>query len=172
MCNWPESTTSLFIASVFAENMGFIAEDLTTNNSVNIFLQWLKGNCQPNYRKVCVCIRMCVFLVLVGYRHAASKRLILSWEIDRHTKVAHKVSFCLKVMPNSTDLLQFFKPLLFFSPVASPNLQTKISFFLLSQQLSFQRECAVSYWSDLHHSHLGMPSTRTILSWWSKASSL
>uniref|UniRef100_A0A7N6AK57 N(4)-(Beta-N-acetylglucosaminyl)-L-asparaginase n=1 Tax=Anabas testudineus TaxID=64144 RepID=A0A7N6AK57_ANATE len=38
-------------ASVFAENMGFIAEDLTTNNSVNIFLQWLKGNCQPNYRK-------------------------------------------------------------------------------------------------------------------------
>ncbi|XP_029296909.1 N(4)-(beta-N-acetylglucosaminyl)-L-asparaginase [Cottoperca gobio] len=38
-------------ASVFAENMGFIAEDLTTNNSVNIFSQWLKGNCQPNYRK-------------------------------------------------------------------------------------------------------------------------
>lgn len=38
-------------ASVFAENMGFIAEDLTTNKSVNIFTQWLKGNCQPNYRK-------------------------------------------------------------------------------------------------------------------------
>ncbi|XP_032383468.1 N(4)-(beta-N-acetylglucosaminyl)-L-asparaginase [Etheostoma spectabile] len=38
-------------ASVFAENMGFIAEDLTTNTSVNIFSQWLKGNCQPNYRK-------------------------------------------------------------------------------------------------------------------------
>ncbi|KAK5864476.1 hypothetical protein PBY51_015715 [Eleginops maclovinus] len=38
-------------ASAFAENMGFIAEDLTTNNSVNIFSQWLKGNCQPNYRK-------------------------------------------------------------------------------------------------------------------------
>lgn len=38
-------------ASVFAENMGFIAEDLTTNKSVNIFSQWLKGNCQPNYRK-------------------------------------------------------------------------------------------------------------------------
>ncbi|KAI4819559.1 hypothetical protein KUCAC02_004801, partial [Chaenocephalus aceratus] len=38
-------------ASVFAENMGFVAEDLTTNNSVNIFSQWLKGNCQPNYRK-------------------------------------------------------------------------------------------------------------------------
>ncbi|XP_037636797.1 N(4)-(beta-N-acetylglucosaminyl)-L-asparaginase isoform X1 [Sebastes umbrosus] len=38
-------------ASVFAQNMGFVAEDLTTNNSVNIFSQWLKGNCQPNYRK-------------------------------------------------------------------------------------------------------------------------
>ncbi|XP_069026762.1 N(4)-(beta-N-acetylglucosaminyl)-L-asparaginase [Embiotoca jacksoni] len=38
-------------ASVFAENMGFIAEDLTTNKSATIFSQWLKGNCQPNYRK-------------------------------------------------------------------------------------------------------------------------
>ncbi|XP_028272361.1 N(4)-(beta-N-acetylglucosaminyl)-L-asparaginase [Parambassis ranga] len=38
-------------ASLFAENMGFIAEDLTTNKSLNIFSQWLKGNCQPNYRK-------------------------------------------------------------------------------------------------------------------------
>ncbi|KAM7000507.1 N(4)-(beta-N-acetylglucosaminyl)-L-asparaginase [Tautogolabrus adspersus] len=38
-------------ASVFAENMGFAAEDLTTNKSMNIFSQWLKGNCQPNYRK-------------------------------------------------------------------------------------------------------------------------
>uniref|UniRef100_A0A3Q3EF11 Aspartylglucosaminidase n=1 Tax=Labrus bergylta TaxID=56723 RepID=A0A3Q3EF11_9LABR len=38
-------------ASVFAENMGFTAEDLTTNKSMNIFSQWLKGNCQPNYRK-------------------------------------------------------------------------------------------------------------------------
>ncbi|KAM9356666.1 N(4)-(beta-N-acetylglucosaminyl)-L-asparaginase [Symphorus nematophorus] len=38
-------------ASVFAENMGFVAEDLTTNKSMNIFSQWLKGNCQPNYRK-------------------------------------------------------------------------------------------------------------------------
>uniref|UniRef100_A0A1A8KZC9 N(4)-(Beta-N-acetylglucosaminyl)-L-asparaginase n=1 Tax=Nothobranchius kuhntae TaxID=321403 RepID=A0A1A8KZC9_NOTKU len=38
-------------ASVFAENMGFVAEDLTTNRSLNIFSQWLKGNCQPNYRK-------------------------------------------------------------------------------------------------------------------------
>ncbi|XP_055015136.1 N(4)-(beta-N-acetylglucosaminyl)-L-asparaginase isoform X2 [Boleophthalmus pectinirostris] len=38
-------------ASVFAENMGFLAEDLTTNKSLNIFTEWLKGNCQPNYRK-------------------------------------------------------------------------------------------------------------------------
>ncbi|XP_072291312.1 N(4)-(beta-N-acetylglucosaminyl)-L-asparaginase [Eucyclogobius newberryi] len=38
-------------ASLFAENMGFTAEDLTTNKSLNIFLEWLKGNCQPNYRK-------------------------------------------------------------------------------------------------------------------------
>lgn len=65
MCNSPESTTSLFIASVFAENMGFIAEDLTTNNSVNIFSQWLKGNCQPNYRKVRVCVLGCVFFSLL-----------------------------------------------------------------------------------------------------------
>ncbi|XP_068615367.1 N(4)-(beta-N-acetylglucosaminyl)-L-asparaginase-like [Brachionichthys hirsutus] len=38
-------------ASVFAEDMGFIAEDLTTIKSTNIFSNWLKGNCQPNYRK-------------------------------------------------------------------------------------------------------------------------
>ncbi|XP_056899330.1 N(4)-(beta-N-acetylglucosaminyl)-L-asparaginase [Takifugu flavidus] len=38
-------------ASLFAERMGFTAEDLTTNKSINIFSQWLKGNCQPNYRK-------------------------------------------------------------------------------------------------------------------------
>ncbi|KAM8848741.1 N(4)-(beta-N-acetylglucosaminyl)-L-asparaginase isoform 2-T2 [Synchiropus picturatus] len=38
-------------ATLFAESMGFIAEDLTTNKSLNIFEQWLKGNCQPNYHK-------------------------------------------------------------------------------------------------------------------------
>ncbi|XP_056140361.1 N(4)-(beta-N-acetylglucosaminyl)-L-asparaginase [Lampris incognitus] len=38
-------------ATAFAESMGFIPEDLTTNKSMNIFTQWLKGNCQPNYRK-------------------------------------------------------------------------------------------------------------------------
>ncbi|KAK7922210.1 hypothetical protein WMY93_009112 [Mugilogobius chulae] len=38
-------------ASLFAENMGFTAEDLTTNKSLNIFSEWLKRNCQPNCRK-------------------------------------------------------------------------------------------------------------------------
>lgn len=38
-------------ASIFAENMGFIAEDLTTNKSLSMFSVWLKDNCQPNYRK-------------------------------------------------------------------------------------------------------------------------
>lgn len=38
-------------ATLFAENMGFAAEDLTTDKSLNIFSEWLKGNCQPNYRK-------------------------------------------------------------------------------------------------------------------------
>lgn len=52
---------SLLAASLFAESMGFPAEDLTTNKSKNIFSQWLKGNCQPNYRKVgntgvCMCV--------------------------------------------------------------------------------------------------------------------
>ncbi|XP_052011079.1 N(4)-(beta-N-acetylglucosaminyl)-L-asparaginase isoform X2 [Xyrauchen texanus] len=38
-------------ASIFAENMGFKSEDLSTNKSVTIFSQWLQDNCQPNYRK-------------------------------------------------------------------------------------------------------------------------
>ncbi|XP_058506453.1 N(4)-(beta-N-acetylglucosaminyl)-L-asparaginase [Solea solea] len=38
-------------ASVFAENMGFTAEDLATNKSMSMFSRWLSGNCQPNYRK-------------------------------------------------------------------------------------------------------------------------
>ncbi|XP_036407227.1 N(4)-(beta-N-acetylglucosaminyl)-L-asparaginase [Megalops cyprinoides] len=38
-------------ASVFAENMGFTAEDLTTDKSFSIFTKWLQGNCQPNYRQ-------------------------------------------------------------------------------------------------------------------------
>uniref|UniRef100_A0AAY5EX59 N(4)-(Beta-N-acetylglucosaminyl)-L-asparaginase n=1 Tax=Electrophorus electricus TaxID=8005 RepID=A0AAY5EX59_ELEEL len=38
-------------ASAFAQDMGFKAEDLTTNRSLNIFFQWLKTNCQPNFRK-------------------------------------------------------------------------------------------------------------------------
>ncbi|XP_061108539.1 N(4)-(beta-N-acetylglucosaminyl)-L-asparaginase isoform X2 [Conger conger] len=39
------------LASAFAENMGFPAEDLTTNNSLGIFTKWLTDNCQPNYRQ-------------------------------------------------------------------------------------------------------------------------
>ncbi|KAJ8015445.1 hypothetical protein DPEC_G00026190 [Dallia pectoralis] len=31
--------------------MGFTAEDLTTNVSISLYTQWLKDNCQPNYRK-------------------------------------------------------------------------------------------------------------------------
>nr|XP_023670519.1 N(4)-(beta-N-acetylglucosaminyl)-L-asparaginase isoform X1 [Paramormyrops kingsleyae] len=38
-------------ASIFAENMGFAAEDLTTNKSLDMFTKWLNGNCQPNYRQ-------------------------------------------------------------------------------------------------------------------------
>lgn len=38
-------------ASVFAQNMGFQAEDLSTNVSQAIFTKWLSHNCQPNYRK-------------------------------------------------------------------------------------------------------------------------
>uniref|UniRef100_A0AAY4CHZ7 N(4)-(Beta-N-acetylglucosaminyl)-L-asparaginase n=1 Tax=Denticeps clupeoides TaxID=299321 RepID=A0AAY4CHZ7_9TELE len=38
-------------ASEFAENMGFPAEDLTTNTSMTMFAEWLRQNCQPNYRK-------------------------------------------------------------------------------------------------------------------------
>ncbi|KAG9272347.1 N(4)-(beta-N-acetylglucosaminyl)-L-asparaginase [Astyanax mexicanus] len=38
-------------ASVFAEDMGFKSEDLTTNRSRDIFSQWLSQKCQPNYRK-------------------------------------------------------------------------------------------------------------------------
>lgn len=48
-------------ASIFAENMGFCSEDLTTNNSLSAHLKWLVNNCQPNFwkdvtpdsRKVC-----------------------------------------------------------------------------------------------------------------------
>lgn len=44
---------------------------------------------------MCVRFRLCVFLTCVGYRRAASKRLILNRTIDKHTKVVHKrASFC------------------------------------------------------------------------------
>ncbi|XP_061747525.1 N(4)-(beta-N-acetylglucosaminyl)-L-asparaginase [Nerophis ophidion] len=38
-------------ATVFAEDMGFMAEDLTTMKSVDMFTRWLQGACQPNYRQ-------------------------------------------------------------------------------------------------------------------------
>ncbi|XP_053487995.1 N(4)-(beta-N-acetylglucosaminyl)-L-asparaginase [Ictalurus furcatus] len=38
-------------ASVFAQDMGFKSESLSTNESMKTFLQWLSTNCQPNYRK-------------------------------------------------------------------------------------------------------------------------
>uniref|UniRef100_A0A8C1WPP3 N(4)-(Beta-N-acetylglucosaminyl)-L-asparaginase n=1 Tax=Cyprinus carpio TaxID=7962 RepID=A0A8C1WPP3_CYPCA len=50
-----EHTEHTFIvgesATIFAENMGFMSEDLSTNKSIAIFSQWLQQNCQPNYRK-------------------------------------------------------------------------------------------------------------------------
>ncbi|XP_028657971.1 N(4)-(beta-N-acetylglucosaminyl)-L-asparaginase [Erpetoichthys calabaricus] len=36
-------------ASLFAQNMGFISEDLETNTSLSIFANWLNKNCQPNF---------------------------------------------------------------------------------------------------------------------------
>ncbi|XP_003221688.1 N(4)-(beta-N-acetylglucosaminyl)-L-asparaginase [Anolis carolinensis] len=38
-------------ASMFAESMGFPAEDLTTHNSLSIYLKWLNQSCQPNFWK-------------------------------------------------------------------------------------------------------------------------
>ncbi|XP_019289801.1 N(4)-(beta-N-acetylglucosaminyl)-L-asparaginase [Panthera pardus] len=36
-------------ATKFAESMGFISEDLSTNTSRALHSDWLAGNCQPNY---------------------------------------------------------------------------------------------------------------------------
>ncbi|XP_066488150.1 N(4)-(beta-N-acetylglucosaminyl)-L-asparaginase [Tiliqua scincoides] len=38
-------------ASLFAESMGFTVEDLTTQNSLSIYSNWLNQNCQPNFWK-------------------------------------------------------------------------------------------------------------------------
>ncbi|KAG9479895.1 hypothetical protein GDO78_011753 [Eleutherodactylus coqui] len=38
-------------ASLFAESMGFVCEDLTTNRSLSIYSKWLDLRCQPNFRK-------------------------------------------------------------------------------------------------------------------------
>ncbi|XP_018419056.1 PREDICTED: N(4)-(beta-N-acetylglucosaminyl)-L-asparaginase isoform X2 [Nanorana parkeri] len=37
-------------ASLFAESMGFVCEDLTTNRSLSIYSKWLEQHCQPNFR--------------------------------------------------------------------------------------------------------------------------
>ncbi|XP_077333377.1 N(4)-(beta-N-acetylglucosaminyl)-L-asparaginase [Lithobates pipiens] len=37
-------------ASLFAESMGFVCEDLTTNRSLSIYSKWLDQHCQPNFR--------------------------------------------------------------------------------------------------------------------------
>ncbi|XP_053113969.1 N(4)-(beta-N-acetylglucosaminyl)-L-asparaginase [Hemicordylus capensis] len=38
-------------ASLFAESMGFPSEDLTTQNSLSIYIKWLNQSCQPNFWK-------------------------------------------------------------------------------------------------------------------------
>ncbi|XP_078252778.1 N(4)-(beta-N-acetylglucosaminyl)-L-asparaginase-like isoform X1 [Rhinoraja longicauda] len=48
------STHTLLVgqsASIFAQNMGFLSEDLTTNVSLSEHLEWLNQKCQPNFRK-------------------------------------------------------------------------------------------------------------------------
>ncbi|XP_051875540.1 N(4)-(Beta-N-acetylglucosaminyl)-L-asparaginase-like [Pristis pectinata] len=45
------STHSLLVgesASIFAQDMGFLSEDLTTNRSLLLYSEWLRKNCQPN----------------------------------------------------------------------------------------------------------------------------
>ena len=41
-----------FPATQFAIEMGFKEEDLHSNESVKMFEDWKKNNCQPNYRIV------------------------------------------------------------------------------------------------------------------------
>ncbi|XP_060741649.1 N(4)-(beta-N-acetylglucosaminyl)-L-asparaginase [Tachysurus vachellii] len=38
-------------ASVFAQDMGFRSESLSTNESMQTFSEWLNQKCQPNYRR-------------------------------------------------------------------------------------------------------------------------
>ncbi|XP_055522051.1 N(4)-(beta-N-acetylglucosaminyl)-L-asparaginase-like isoform X3 [Leucoraja erinacea] len=49
------STHTLLVgqsASIFAQNMGFPSEGLTTNVSLSEHLEWLNQKCQPNFRKI------------------------------------------------------------------------------------------------------------------------
>ncbi|XP_073433962.1 N(4)-(beta-N-acetylglucosaminyl)-L-asparaginase isoform X2 [Dendrobates tinctorius] len=38
-------------ASLFAQSMGFVCEDLTTNRSLAVYSKWLDQQCQPNFRR-------------------------------------------------------------------------------------------------------------------------
>ncbi|XP_069796861.1 N(4)-(beta-N-acetylglucosaminyl)-L-asparaginase-like [Narcine bancroftii] len=38
-------------ASIFAQDMGFLSEDLKTSHSLSMHSAWLNQNCQPNFRK-------------------------------------------------------------------------------------------------------------------------
>ncbi|XP_055522052.1 LOW QUALITY PROTEIN: N(4)-(beta-N-acetylglucosaminyl)-L-asparaginase-like [Leucoraja erinacea] len=45
------STHTLLVgesASIFAQNMGFLSEDLTTTRSLSLHWEWLQNKCQPN----------------------------------------------------------------------------------------------------------------------------
>lgn len=117
---WPESHTSLLIASLFAESMGFTAEDLTTNKSMNIFSQWLKGNCQPNYRKVCIRVNFSS-LVLVKDTLAA-ERFILSKGIEKHTKVVCKIHFFFWWESWCSTAAAYFYSNMFTLPITSTEL--------------------------------------------------
>lgn len=78
-------------ASVFAENMGFTAEDLTTNKSISIFTQWLKDNCQPNYRKVVFSTLALVCHYLVW--KIMTDQMIYFKDITMFEKVMNKMDF-------------------------------------------------------------------------------
>lgn len=46
------STELRIVADQFALEMGFPQANLETNASIAMWQQWMKGNCQPNYRQV------------------------------------------------------------------------------------------------------------------------
>lgn len=42
----------LFSATMFAKEMGFTVESLSTNKSKTEWKNWTNNNCQPNFRQV------------------------------------------------------------------------------------------------------------------------